>query len=97
MDEWRELSRQIAYLDKLCFLFIIFLSISKNVKITTWLLQCTILQEVYVKKPNKIFAWHLSATQWQQPGESLEELLQKLRKVSKVWDLKAVTAGYREE
>lgn len=56
------------------------------------------LQKLYVKTPNEVFARHLLATRRQQPGESLDEYLQELRKLSKDCNLKAVTAEqYREE
>ena len=54
------------------------------------------LERLYIKSPNEIYARHLLATQ--QPGESLDEFLQSLRKLSKDCNLKAVSAEqYREE
>ena len=56
------------------------------------------LEGLYIKSPNEIFARHLLATRRQQPGESLDEFLQSLRKLSKDCNLKAVSAEqYREE
>ena len=42
-----------------------------------------ILEKLYVKMPNEIFARHLLATRRQQSGESLDEFLLELRKLSK--------------
>ena len=56
------------------------------------------LQNLYIKTPNEIFARHLLANRRQQSGESLDEFLQQLRKLSKDCNLKDVTADqYREE
>ena len=56
------------------------------------------LEALYIKSPNEIFACHLLATRRQQPGESLDEFHQSLRKLSKDCNLKAVSAEqYREE
>ena len=56
------------------------------------------LEGLYIKSPNEIFARHLLATRRQQPGESLDEFFQSLRKLSKDCNLKAVSAEqYREE
>ena len=56
------------------------------------------LQNLYIKTPNEIFARHLLANRRQQSGESLNEFLQQLRKLSKYCNLKDVTADkYREE
>ncbi|XP_064111373.1 uncharacterized protein LOC135218855 [Macrobrachium nipponense] len=58
----------------------------------------TILERLFVKTPNEVFARHLLATRRQKPGESLDEFLRELRKLSKDWNLKAVSADqYREE
>ena len=55
------------------------------------------LEGLYIKSPNDILARHLLATRRQQPGESLDEFLQSLRKLSKDCNLKAVsTEQYRE-
>ena len=57
-----------------------------------------ILKDLYTKTPNEIFARYLLATRKQQPGESLTEFLQELRKLSKDCNVKAVSAEtYREE
>ena len=57
-----------------------------------------ILEKLYVKTPNEIFARHLLATRRQQSGESLDEFLLELRKLSKDCNLKAVSAEqYKEE
>ncbi|XP_076052612.1 uncharacterized protein LOC143032026 [Oratosquilla oratoria] len=56
------------------------------------------LESVYVKLPNEIFARHVLATRRQQSGESLDEFLRELHKLSKGCNFKAVTAEqYREE
>lgn len=56
------------------------------------------LEKLYVKTPNEIFARHLLATRQQKPGESLDEFLRELRKLSKDCNVKAVSAEqYREE
>ena len=56
------------------------------------------LQNLYIKTPNEIFARHLLANRRQQSGESLDEFLQQLRKLSIDCNLKDVTAEqYREE
>ncbi|XP_064103977.1 uncharacterized protein LOC135213780 [Macrobrachium nipponense] len=55
-------------------------------------------ERLYVKIPNEIFARHLLATRQQKPGESLDEFMRELRKLSKDCNLKAVSADqYREE
>ena len=55
-------------------------------------------QNKHIKTPNDIFARHLLANRRQQSGESLDEFLQQLRKLSKDCNLKDVTADqYREE
>lgn len=56
------------------------------------------LEELYCKPSNEIFARHCLATRKQEPGESLDEFLQQLRKLSKDGNYKNVTAEqYREE
>ena len=56
------------------------------------------LQNMYIKTPNEIFARHLLANRRQQSGESIDEFLQQLRKLSKDYNLKDVTADqYREQ
>lgn len=47
-----------------------------------------ILEPLFVKMPNKVFARHLLATRRQKPGEYLMEFLQELHKLSKDCDLK---------
>ena len=57
-----------------------------------------ILEKLYVKMPNEIFARHLLATRRQQSGESLHEFLLELRRLSKDCNLKTVSAEqYKEE
>ena len=57
-----------------------------------------ILEQLFVKTPNEVFARHLLATRRQKPGESLTEFLQELHKLSKDCNLRNVTAEqYREE
>ena len=56
------------------------------------------LDNLCVKSPNVIFARHLLSTRRQQSGETLDQFLQDLRKLSKDCKFKAVTAEqYREE
>ena len=56
------------------------------------------LQNTYIKTPNEIFTQHLLANIRQQSGESLDEFIQQLRKLSKDWNLKNVIADqYREK
>ena len=56
------------------------------------------LTQLYIKTLNEIFAHHLLATRRQKPGETLNEILQELRKLSKDCNVKNVTAEqYREE
>ncbi|XP_063888888.1 uncharacterized protein LOC135115803 [Scylla paramamosain] len=56
------------------------------------------LESVYVKLPSEIFGRHVLATRRQQSGESLDEFLRELHKLSKDCNFKAVTAEqYREE
>ena len=50
------------------------------------------LERLYVKMPKKIFARHDLATRKQQSGESLDEFLEKLKKLSKHCGFTAVTA-----
>ena len=65
---------------------------------TTYESAIAILQHLYVKTPNEIFARHLLSTRRQQSGETLDEFLRELRKLSKDCNLRAVTAEqYREE
>ena len=56
------------------------------------------LQNLYIKTHNEIFARHLLANRRQQSGESIDEFLQQLWKLSKDCNLKDVTAyQYRAE
>ncbi|XP_046863329.1 uncharacterized protein LOC124457082 [Xenia sp. Carnegie-2017] len=56
------------------------------------------LNNLYIKPPNEIFAHHLLATRRQKPGDSLTELLQELKRLSKDCNVRSVTAKqYREE
>jgi len=65
---------------------------------TTYDAVIEILERLYVKTPNKIFARHDLATRKQQPGESLDEFLEELKKLSKHCGFTAVTAEtYRSE
>ena len=57
-----------------------------------------ILQALFVKPRNEIFARHLLATRCQQPHETLDEFLQSLKTLSKDCNFQSVTASkYREE
>ncbi|XP_042221312.1 uncharacterized protein LOC121865821 [Homarus americanus] len=57
-----------------------------------------VLEKVYVKKKNEIFAGHQLATRRQRPSETLDEFLRDLHRLSKDCTLKAVTAEeYCEE
>ena len=52
----------------------------------------------YAKTPNKIFAHHELATQKQKTGDSLEELLEELKELSKHCNFSVVKAEvYRSE
>ncbi|XP_064080666.1 uncharacterized protein LOC135197536 [Macrobrachium nipponense] len=56
------------------------------------------LESAYVKLPNEVFARHVFATRRQQSGESLDEFLRELHKLSKDCNFQAVTAEqYRQE
>ena len=56
------------------------------------------LERLFVKTPNKIFARHDLATRKQQPGESLDEFLEELKKLSKHCGFTAVSSEtYRSE
>ncbi|XP_064077645.1 uncharacterized protein LOC135195313 [Macrobrachium nipponense] len=50
------------------------------------------LESAYVKLPNEVFARHVLATRRQQSGESLDEFLRELHKLSKDCNFLAVTA-----
>ena len=57
-----------------------------------------ILQALFVKPRNEIFARHILATRRQQPNETLDEYLQALKTLSKDCNFKCVTAAqYTEE
>ena len=57
-----------------------------------------ILQALFVKPRNEIFARHMLATRRQQPHETLDEYLQTLKRLSKDCNFQSVTASkYREE
>ena len=57
-----------------------------------------VLQRLYVKTPNEIFARHRLATQQQTPEQSLDAFIITLRKLSKDCNFKPVSAvQYREE
>jgi hypothetical protein len=65
---------------------------------TTFNSAIDILKSTFVRTPNSIFARHLLATRRQQPGETLDEFLREIRKLSKDCDFKQVTADqYREQ
>ncbi|XP_042210340.1 uncharacterized protein LOC121858194 [Homarus americanus] len=51
-----------------------------------------VLQDLYIKPKNEVFSRHLLATRRQHSGESLDEYLQELRRVSKDCNFKVVTA-----
>ncbi|XP_065671655.1 uncharacterized protein LOC136089531 [Hydra vulgaris] len=56
------------------------------------------LENLYIKTPNEIFARHQLLIRHQTSGESLEDFLQELRKLSKNCNYKDVSAQqYREE
>ena len=56
------------------------------------------LKETYEKPVNEIFARHLLATYRQEPSQSLDDFLQKLKSLAKDCDFKAVTAiQHRDE
>lgn len=57
-----------------------------------------VLEELFVKTPNEIFARHLLATRKQQKSESLDEYMQALQLLSKNCQCKAVSGEeYRKE
>lgn len=57
-----------------------------------------ILQALFVKPRNEIFARHILATRCQQPHKTLDEILQSLKTLSKDCNFQSVTASkYREE
>ena len=57
-----------------------------------------VLENLYVKTPNEIFARHLLATARQTPEQSLNDFVQKLQGLGKDCSFRPVTAQvYREE
>ena len=57
-----------------------------------------IIEKLFVKSSNVSFARHLLSTRRHQSGETLDQFLRDLRKLSKDCKFKAVTAlQYREE
>jgi len=56
-----------------------------------------LLQTIFSKPKNKIFARHLLATRKKREGESLDEFLQCLRQLSKDCNFKAVSAEQNRE
>ena len=57
-----------------------------------------ILQVLFVKPRNEVFARHMLATRCQQPHETLDEFLQSLKTLSKDCNFQSVTASkYSEE
>lgn len=57
-----------------------------------------VLQALFVKPRNEIFARHILATRCQQPHETLDEFLQSLKTLSKDCNFQSVTASkYCEE
>ena len=66
-------------------------------EIETYTEAMALLEETYVKPKNTIFARHLLATLKQEPGDTLEQFLQKLQLLAKDCEFKAVTAEqYRD-
>ena len=56
------------------------------------------LKSIYIKPSNEVYARHLLATRRQQQGESLDEYLHVLKKLSKDCHFKNVSAAqYRDE
>ena len=51
-----------------------------------------ILEGLYVKPKNEVFARHLLATRRQEPSESLDQYLQTLKLLGKDCEFRAVTA-----
>ena len=57
-----------------------------------------VLNSEYIKKKNDVFSRHLLAVHKQQPGESLQQFLQALKRLSKDCSFRSVTAEqYRED
>ncbi|GFO24398.1 retrovirus-related pol polyprotein from transposon 17.6 [Plakobranchus ocellatus] len=59
---------------------------------TTYEAAVDLLKNAYIKPKNEIFARHVLATTKQEPGQNLDEFLQKLRALAKDCDFKQVTA-----
>ena len=57
-----------------------------------------VLERLYIKTPNKIFARHALATRKQKSNESLDEFLEELKLLSKSCNFTPVSAAeYRSE
>ena len=66
-------------------------------EVTTYDAAMEILENTYVKPKNTIFARHLLATSKQEPGETLDQFVQKLQLLAKDCNFIAVTAEqYRD-
>ena len=66
-------------------------------EITTYDAAMELLENTYIKPKNTIFARHLLATSKQEPGESLEQFVQKLQTLAKDCEFAAVSAEqYRD-
>ena len=50
------------------------------------------LKELYIKPPNKVFAWHLLATCGQKEEENIDEYVQRLQLLAKKCNFKSVDA-----
>ena len=59
---------------------------------TTYDAAIKLLNSIYVKKKNEIFARHLLATRKQKPGESIDQFLQSLKPLSTDCNFKQVSA-----
>ena len=59
---------------------------------TTYESATELLESLYVKPQNKIFARHQLRTCRQQPGQTLDEYLQRLKQLSKNCGFKPVSA-----
>lgn len=59
---------------------------------TTYGLAISTLTALYVKPRNEIFARHVLATARQEPGQSLDQFLQRLKTIAKDCNFKMVTA-----
>ena len=56
------------------------------------------MESLYCKPPNKIFAHHSLAIRLQEPGESIDQFLVALKKLSKDCNFQTVTVEvYRDE